>query len=117
MNYKDYKRQVKLTEVLGKPLECDYLVIDKFVKLDTLEKNSPVDGYTYYSNNNGLLFIFGNFGLLFFYVYNYDDPIMDVFKNSFIGVSFIADLINDKFDFEKVDSWSIHIKNDGLEWF
>lgn len=32
MNYRDYKRHVKLAEVLNKPLEGDFLVIDNYVK-------------------------------------------------------------------------------------
>jgi hypothetical protein len=32
MKYRDYKRHVKLAEVLDKPLEGDFLVIDNYVK-------------------------------------------------------------------------------------
>lgn len=118
MEYKDYKRQVKLAEVLDKPLDSDYLIIDKFVQhLDTLEKNDRGDGYTYYSNNNNPLFVFGHFDLLFFYVYNCDDPIIDVLlKYHLILESFIADIVNNKLSFKKVEPWNVYIKEEALKW-
>jgi hypothetical protein len=40
MNYKDYKRKAKLAEILDKPLEGDFLVIDNYVNyLYGLKKN------------------------------------------------------------------------------
>jgi hypothetical protein len=118
MNYKDYKRKAKLAEILDKPLEDDYLVIHKFVQhLDTLERNKSGDGYTYYSNDNGPLFLIGHFDLLFFYVYNYDDPIMDIFENHLTIVeSFIADILNDKLSSKKVEPWNVYIKEEALKW-
>jgi hypothetical protein len=52
MNYKDYKRKVKLAEVLDEPLEDDYLAIDKYLRylhgLKRQDHHLAIDKYLRY---------------------------------------------------------------------
>lgn len=60
MNYKDYKRQIKLSKVLNKPLDEDYLKIhnflnDRFTSLD-IRTHEDYAGFTYYFKNDRFVF-------------------------------------------------------------
>jgi hypothetical protein len=99
MKYSEYKRQVKLSEVLDKPLSGYYSVIQK--DIDHLESLREVNGEISVryvdSEDNIIIHFFGNYIYLYFKYSDLYKSLYPKYSNK-IAFAFIREFIIEKFN-------------------
>lgn len=103
MEYKNYKRQVKLSEVLNKPLTGDMIELHEFINhLISLNKVRVNNNYiVYVKNNDDIMFSFddkiGKFSDKEIYVFLYQEFKMEYYEIK----QFVCEFVNDNFNLDK----------------
>lgn len=106
MNYKDYKRQLKLSKVLNKPLEHDYIIMNEILgKLSNLHKECDSVYEKYYTESGIYVFSIGTKIAMFSYDFIYFPIMTNIITMDYDDIKqFMCEYINDIFN----KGYSIH---------